>query len=321
MKAPFLPLLLALLLALWPPSRGLAALQTPTVSQIVLHDQARHKDLPVRIDAPGGPGPFPVIVFSHGAGASGRIYAPRLQFWAAHGYVCLSPTHADSLALRPGRGGLGGLLAAVGQMERDPQGWQDRPRDVSFVLDSLPEIERRLPALRGRLDAKHIGVGGHSYGAYTTMLVGGATIDIPGGPRAQSFADPRARALLVLSGGGAGHQGLSGTSWKGVTRPMMVMTGSRDRGTGGQGPEAKRAAFDLSPPGDKFPVFLDGASHFSFSGRLASRPGEQALFDDVKNASLAFWDAYLKSEGRAKATLHSDTLTKNSGGTLRLSRR
>jgi predicted dienelactone hydrolase len=41
------------------------------------------------------------------------------------------------------------------------QDWQSRPADVSFVLDSLDELETQVPALAGRIDAA-IGVSGHS---------------------------------------------------------------------------------------------------------------------------------------------------------------
>jgi predicted dienelactone hydrolase len=46
-----------------------------TVDQTI-HDAKRNKDLPIRILIPRSGGPFPVIVFSHGAGGSGQNYFP-----------------------------------------------------------------------------------------------------------------------------------------------------------------------------------------------------------------------------------------------------
>src|SRR5262245_53216482 len=70
-----------------------------TIDQ-TLHDAKRNKDLRVRLLIPKTAGPFPVIVFSHGAGGSGQNYFPLTGFWATHGYVVIQPTHNDSLALR-----------------------------------------------------------------------------------------------------------------------------------------------------------------------------------------------------------------------------
>src|SRR5260370_42486567 len=70
-----------------------------TIDQ-TLHDPKRDKDLRVRVLFPKANGPFPVIVFSHGAGGSGQNYFPLTAIWAALGYVVIQPTHDDSIALR-----------------------------------------------------------------------------------------------------------------------------------------------------------------------------------------------------------------------------
>src|SRR6266436_7475404 len=74
-----------------------------TIDQTI-HDAKRNKDLPVRFLIPKSGGPFPVIVFSHGAGGSGQNYFPLTGFWATHGYVVIQPTHNDSIALRKEKG-------------------------------------------------------------------------------------------------------------------------------------------------------------------------------------------------------------------------
>jgi len=47
----------------------------------------------------------------------------------------------------------------------------------------------------------------------------------------------------------------------------------------------------------------------------------ETIFDYTNSASLAFWDAYLKGDARAKSYLQSDALEKSSHGAANLSRR
>ena len=313
-----------------------------SASPITLHDAKRNKDLQVAATFPKEGGPWPVIVFSHGAGGSGTAYMPLVRFWVSHGYVCLAPTHADSLSLREKtEEASGGMAGIVSRALRDHKGWENRARDVSFLIDSLAGIEEKVPALKGRMDAKRLGVGGHSYGAFTTQLIGGATVDLPGGEKGASFADPRPLALLVLSGQGIAQMGLVEHSWDNIKRPMMVMTGTRDRGARGQDWPWRLEPYKFAPPPDKYSVLIDGASHMSFLGRLAEGDGaggigllralltgaaddetdQKAVFVYIKISTLAFWDAYLKGDAKAKAYLASDALPAYSKGAVRLERK
>jgi len=137
-----------------------------TVERIVLHDAARKKDLPLKIYYPDAAGPFPVIIFSHGALASKDCYSALGQYWASFGYVSIHPSHGDSIADSGYRGTLREAIS-------DPAAWKNRPEDVSFIIDSFADLERLVPQLKGQLDFRHIGVGGHSFGAYTAALIGG----------------------------------------------------------------------------------------------------------------------------------------------------
>lgn len=313
--------------------------QVEAIEKLILHDQKRNKDLAVSISFPRTGGPFPLIVFSHGAGGSGTNYFPLTRFWVTHGYVVIQPTHADSIILRREQGERVSILNILDdQMLTDPRAWENRTRDISFVLDSIAEIERRTPALKGKIDRKSIGVGGHSYGAYTSQLIGGAVITLPGSGKTQTYRDDRPRALLLLSPQGRNQQGLGESSWKMMNRPMMSMTGTYDRGRGGQTPEWRMDPFTFSPAGDKYHVFIEGANHGSFTGRLAEDgpavglaarryerlmegTDQKAIFDYIKMASLAFWDAYLKGRSEAKGYLKSDTLVTYSKGAVTLKRK
>ena len=236
-----------------------------TVDRIVLHDSARKKDLPLKIYYPDAAGPFPVIIFSHGALASKDCYSELGRYWASFGYVSIHPSHGDSVADSGFRGTLRDAIS-------DPRGWENRPKDISFIIDSLSEIEKLAPQLNGKLDRRHIGVGGHSFGAYTAQLIGGTTILLPSRDGPQSFADRRVKAILLLSPEGEGRMGLTAHSWDNFRLPMLLMYGSRDFGPWGEAPNWRSEAFQRAPRGNKYEVELDGGRHMWFAGS-SSRGG------------------------------------------------
>jgi len=274
-----------------------------TVERIVLHDAARNKDLPLKIYYPDAPGPFPVIVFSHGALASKDSYSELGRHWASFGYVSIHPSHADSIADSGYRGTLRDAIS-------DPRGWENRPRDISFIIDSLAEIEKRAPQLNGKLDQRHIGVGGHSFGAYTAELIGGMNILLPGKDGPQSFADKRVSAILLLSPQGEGRMGLTAHSWDKLRLPMLLMYGSLDFGPWGEAPVWRSEAFQKAPSGNKYEVELDGGTHMGFAGPSRRGGVQNGVFQCAKVETLAFWDAYLKQIPAAKQFLDSDGLKK-----------
>jgi len=291
---------------------------------LILRDAARGKDLACKVSFPKADGPFPLIVFSHGFGGNKDAFATVSRHWAGHGYIVIQPTHADGLGRRdgdrnaaggrPGRLGAGGLLAGL----NDPNRIADRVADLVLILDSLAEIEKATPGLEGRIDAKRIGVGGHSFGAYTTMLIGGVTVDL-GGEKGRSFRDRRVTCILPISAQGTGQQGLTDASWAGLTIPMMTITGTRDQGVGGQGVDWKKEPYRFSPPGAKYLVVIDGANHLSFGGGLGARGSD--VTDVVKLTSTLFWDAFLKDSEPARTRLHSDRLPAESGGNYTLEKK
>jgi predicted dienelactone hydrolase len=278
------------------------------IQEVVLRDAARGKDLPLRIRYPDGPGPFPLIVWSHGALGSKDNYGVLVEHWVSHGYVVIQPTHADSRQL-------GGRFRDVGGL----RGWQDRPGDVSFAIDSLADLAVRQPALAGKIDATRIGVGGHSFGAHTAQLIGGAHTFSRAGE--QSFLDERVKAVMLLSGQGVGEM-LNETSWRTLARPMLVMSGSRDAGARtGQPAEWRRQPYELSPPGDKHLIWIEGLDH-GYGGISGARRRALNRNDDhvryTQIATLCFWDTYLKESAQARSYLLSRKLIALSGDTIEM---
>ena len=295
------------------------------VSDLVLHDAKRNKDVHVRVFYPAEPGKYPLIVFSHGAGGSQSCCESLTQHWASYGYVTIQPTHEDSAVLRH-NGGEEDIhfLQAVRDALKKPALWESRPADISFVIDSLATLENRIANLHGKIDSERIGVAGHSMGSYAAEAIAGARIDLPGRPGV-TFADPRVKAVLCLSPQGPGQFGLTDHSFDRISLPYLGVTGSLDSLGPVASPAWHKVPFDRSVPGDKFHVFIDGANHMSFiAARAVSlrNPSQgEAILDYTNSAALAFWDAYLKGDASAKGYLGSNRLEAQSHSSAKLYRR
>jgi len=281
-----------------------------------LEDKTRDKQLPLRITYPIGNEKYPIIIFSHGAMGSNKTYRPLSMYWASHGYVCIQPTHEDSLQLQL-RNGKRFRLRNVWNK------WNTRPPDIKLILDSLDELEKLVPALKNKLDQTRIGIGGHSFGAHTSMLIGGTKIKHPVTGRLVSYADERPKALLLISPQGTG-QALVPESWKSMTRPTLIITGTRDKSPrNGKSYAWRKEVFDNAPPGSCYLLMIDGAYH-GFGGIAGKTrfPGSGPDDDDhvnyVRTTSLAFWDYYLKQKPAAKPTLHTDHVANATNGAATL---
>ncbi|HEY6268525.1 MAG TPA: hypothetical protein VIX11_09535 [Candidatus Acidoferrum sp.] len=295
------------------------------VEDLVLHDAKRGKDLHVRVFYPNEAAKSPVIVFSPGAGGSQSCCDGLTRHWATYGYVTIQPAHDDSAVRRRNQGEENiRFMQAVRDALKRPSLWKSRPRDISYVLDALPSLENRVPGLSGKMDAERIGVGGHSMGSYTTEAIAGALVDLPG-HAGRNFADSRVKAVLCLSPQGPGQFGLNEHSFDQIALPYMGMTGSLDSLGPVASPAWRKIPYERSQPGDKYHVFIDGANHMSFITPRTGLPihAKQggAIFDYTNSAALAFWDAYLKGDARAKEYLESSALEEFSHGAVKLFRR
>lgn len=158
-----------------PPHQGLPGEPSRTLGTEIWYPAASASSVPVRdalLDAESGP--YPLIVFSHGFMASGKMYAEIAEHLAGHGYLVAAPDYPIS---SPASGGSFGLDLA------------NHPADVSFLIDSLLELSGDEESwLSGGIDEESIGLSGHSLG-------GGITVMTTFG----SLADPRVKAAAPLA--------------------------------------------------------------------------------------------------------------------------
>jgi dienelactone hydrolase len=268
----------------------------------------------VRVYRPAQPtGQCPIVIFSHGLGGSRSGYVFLGRRWAEHGYVVIHPDHpgSDTAAFKGQRPAE--LPAALRRATMDPDILAGRPRLIARLIDALPALEQAVPALVGHLDCTRIGVGGHSFGAWTTMCVAGARVRGVSDPSAD-WSDPRPLAFAALSPSGPSQLSQPG-DWAGCTRPVLIMTGSEDRQPAfltrpGEVRDGtwRRKVFDLMPAGGKLLAWFDGARHCTYSDGAGNvltgepRP-DPAQVEAVAVVTLAWWDARLRADAMAKAWL------------------
>lgn len=306
------------------------------IDRLVLKDQRRQKSIDLTVRYPrvkgrGGRTSWPLVVFSHDAGGSRAAFPELTTHWASHGYVVIIPTHADSAApARAGRRQPARRPFDVDQL--------DRLADVVFVIDALDQIEKKMDGFHGRramrIDRDCFGIAGHSAGALTAQMAIGVKVRVSHGAgetELKSVGDPRFKAAIVISGQGTVNRMLTRDSWNELARPFLVITGSRDVVTiSRETPESRQEPFLLSRPGQKFLVFIEGATHSSYAGKatLPAVDAEEVSDADLRmitgvtaSATLAFWDAYLENDEHGRDYLGSDELAKFSGGKAQVKRK
>lgn len=268
------------------------------------HDAARQRDVPVKIYYPAdGAGPFAVVVFSHGLGGSRDGYEFLGRHWASHGYVSVHLQHkgSDSSVWQ----GDGAPLEALRRAAADVRNAIDRPKDVSFALDRLAQLNRDDQPLGRRLDLDRVGMAGHSFGAYTTIAVAGQAF-LPRLGQPLSLRDPRVKAAIPMSAP-VPRKGELDAVYGPINIPCLHMTGTLDDSPLNETTaEQRRLPFDHMNASDQYLVTFVGGDHMIFSGRigLLPRSGKDPLFQElIRAGTTAFWDAYLHDDPQAKAWL------------------
>jgi predicted dienelactone hydrolase len=134
-------------------------------------------------DAEPAPGPFALVVFSHGSAGS-RVQASYLmEALASHGYVVVAPDHPGDTMMD----------VADGHTEAPVDMAIDRSRDVSAVLDALTAPTCTVAPL---VRPDQIAVVGFSFGGLTSVL---ASEGLASSGHVWVPADPRVRASVGLA--------------------------------------------------------------------------------------------------------------------------
>jgi len=257
------------------------------------HDAARKREIPLKVYYPDGTENCPVILFSHGLGGSSEIYKYLGEYWASHGYISIHPSHIGSDTKLLLTKGPAELVKAAANLEEV----RNRPLDLTFILDELERLQKAKPdpakpfPLRDRMDLAHVGVAGHSFGAHTTVVIGGAQMVLGNN---KPLADPRVRAIIPMSPpvfGGKFLQQFLNKTYGEMTIPSLHMTGTLDDSPIGDTKAAdRRLPFDNMLKSERQLVNFEKGDHMIFSGRpsLTPRPDDAKFQEQIAAITTIF---------------------------------
>jgi predicted dienelactone hydrolase len=178
-----------------PTQPGNAPIQT---LDLEFYDEARSRQIPVKLYlSPAASDQKPLILFSHGLFSVNTELRYLAEHLASHGYVVAVPEHPGSneTHLRNFLGNLEGplldsatvftpanLLRILPQLAEgkllEPEEHLNRPRDLSFVLNQLSQLNITSPQLRGQLGTERVLVLGYSLGGSTALAIAGAQMQL-----------------------------------------------------------------------------------------------------------------------------------------------
>ena len=211
----------------------------------------------------------PLVMFSHGAGGNGSLYAWFGEYLASHGYFVALVYHYrantyDSNALYTRN-----------------RIWQ-RPRDISLDISLLLRDKTWGP----HIDPTQIGVAGHSQGGFTSLWIGGAQVNpdlfvaylrgwknnqmVPTYLREQmtldaeptrDLRDDRVRAAFAMAPGDIQAFGMDVAGLRQMAIPTYLIVGASDTTT----PPNENAAFAAKHiPGARLDVLPGLVNHEIF---------------------------------------------------------
>jgi predicted dienelactone hydrolase len=166
---------------------------------------------------------------------------------------------------------------------------------------------------------------GHSFGAYTTLVVSGARPALdwlepsvePGKGLGPDLRDPRVTCSVALSPQSPGGPFFYKESFGYLRIPIMGVSGTKDKDlSGDRPPQSRYQAFSLWPAnnGANKYVWLNNASHLDFADGRGSGRGEfhssnrEDVQPLVRAATLFFFNEHLKNDDTADEKLTSQGL-------------
>ncbi|MCS6815083.1 MAG: alpha/beta hydrolase, partial [Cyanobacteria bacterium] len=262
--------------------------------------------------------PVPLIVISHGIASDRTTFAYLARHLASYGFAVAALEHPETSS--------GAFLRFLGGLQGSPNATDivERPSDITYLLDYLQLRAEADPARYGRINLQQVGVLGQSFGGYTALAVGGATInamqldpvlrdrcstqtldfnlsmllqcrgtELP--LQNYDMRDDRVKAVFAINPIGSALFGRQGMEQ--VRVPTLMIAGTDDYFA----PPVPEQLFPFSwmTTNDRYLVIMDRGTHFSFLGQETSvvfsvpdgliGPNPTLAHPYLKSLSLAFF--------------------------------
>jgi pimeloyl-ACP methyl ester carboxylesterase len=230
--------------------------------------------VPVKRYGPQG-GCGPAMIISHGFGGNENGNGGLASAMAGQGWRVLVMGHRES--------GREALRTAV--FSTTPkQGILDATTTPLKHRMRFLDLDAAISDLMKACRPSRFMLAGHSMGAMTTMLEAGAV------GRFGRFGANRFDAYVAISPQGVGFTYDRG-AWAAVTKPVLMITGTRDYGSDG-GIETRLSAFEGLPTGSKRLAIIPGARHLALAANGR---------DGISNAVASLTIEFLNSIGKGRA--------------------
>lgn len=141
-----------------------------------------------------------------------------------------------------------GIKGGLRELVDDPKAYDARLMDIAAALKWATSCKGPYAALIG-----------HSMGARTVMVEAGAKNKL--GVKGQDRFD----AYVAMSPDGPDPM-FPENAWIGITKPMLTLTGTRDKSMQTGDYESRAIPYDNMPAGCKRLGVVDGATHMNFAG-------------------------------------------------------
>jgi predicted dienelactone hydrolase len=254
------------------------------------------RSLPIKIYLPQNKaGLHPIFIFSHGLGGSREAAQYLGEYLARHNYICFFVQHpgSDEEVWKSAQSGGIAEKFALLKKAANFQNLSARAFDIHFVIDELERRNQIDPNIKNLLDLNKIALGGHSFGAGTTLAIAGQSYPLNFG---RNFKDNRVKAAIYYSPPvnlkGRSPQAVFGN----IKIPGMVMTGTDDNSPiGDTSAEDRPLAYEGIQASDQYLLNFYGGNHMLFGGRQGKikSQNEDKNHQIIQVVSLAFLNAYL----------------------------
>lgn len=288
-----------------------------------------------------------LIVISHGLGGNRTTLAYLASHLVSHGFAVAVVEHPGSNAEQ-----LDALFAGQAREAVEQEELVGRPVAIQTLLDELETIAQADPALQNRINFQQVGMLGQSLGAYTTLALAGASVDlerlasrcppaitqlnlslllqclVPSLPLPlPPLQDSRVKAAIAinpLDSAVFGPQGLAN-----IAVPTMIVAGSADTVTPALAEQVRPFTWLQTP--ERYLLLMEGGTHFStiFDPQVTEEtiPLPEAIIGPkpelaqryVKVMSLAFFKTHLSGESTYRQYLDASYAQALSQATLPIS--